>query len=190
MPEDVSLTELLQDLTPDQAAQLSQALRRLRRQLASGEALQLGAIIIRKQVVRCGKARCRCNAAVAAAAGVPPSLHGPYWYAWWWSAAGQKRSAYVGREVRRKRVDAQVRVLEGLAMTLAELEELAAVTDEELDRGWAGEAPGDAARARLAAALARGELSRRRDGKVDAPAAITWLEALGALGFRQRRRRG
>jgi hypothetical protein len=177
-------------LGEEERAQLLRALRSRRRPPPLAEAVPRGDISLRRQLVRCGKPRCPCNAGAAAAAGVAPVLHGPYWYAWWRDRQGQKRSAYVGKALRRERVEAQVRLLEGAALSLQELEELAAVTEAEVEAGWAGEAPGEAAKSRVAGAVARGEVRPTEEGTVPAAAAVAWLEALGALGFSQRRRRG
>lgn len=179
---------MLRSLSSEEATRLERALRRMRRRRAAEDVVQLGAIVIRKQLVRCGKPRCRCSA--AAEADVSPRLHGPYWYAWWWGAEGRKRSAYVGPAVRKERVEAQVRALEGLPLSREALQELAAVTEEELERGWAGESPGAAARGRLEAAVAHGDVQEDAAGGFPAEATIAWLEALGALGFRRRRRAG
>ncbi|WNZ66234.1 hypothetical protein QEG98_41955 (plasmid) [Myxococcus sp. MxC21-1] len=186
--ETTNLDALVRDLTPSAADALAAALRRLRKELEAGTAHALGAIILRQQTIRCGKQTCPCCPAAALAQGVPVRQHGPYWYAWWWGSSGKKRSAYAGKALRRERVLAQVKVMEGHRIGQGELLELAAVTKMEVAAGWAGEAPGEAARRRLEAIRARGWVTEGPDGLVAPEDAVACLERIEALGFKRKGR--
>ena len=90
-------TELLQDLSEKQLAELQAIDQRLNAALLDRRAgrdvettaparmeAQIGSITFRFETVRCGKENCsRCP-------------HGPYWYAYW-KENGRTRSRYIGR---------------------------------------------------------------------------------------------
>lgn len=92
-----SKTELLQDLSEKQLAELHAIDERLNNALLDRRAgrsadtdasprmeAQIGSITFRYETVRCGKQNCsRCP-------------HGPYWYAYW-KENGRTRSRYIGR---------------------------------------------------------------------------------------------
>lgn len=54
------------------------------------EQRQIGKKTFQLELIRCGKAACRCAKGKG---------HGPYWYSYW-SAGGKTRSAYVGKELK------------------------------------------------------------------------------------------
>jgi hypothetical protein len=92
-----SKTEILQDLSEKQLAELRAIDERLNTALLDRRAgrdvdtaaparmeAQIGSITFRFETVRCGKENCsRCP-------------HGPYWYAYW-KENGRTRSRYIGR---------------------------------------------------------------------------------------------
>lgn len=48
----------------------------------------------RLEYIRCGNAECKCASG---------SLHGPYWYAYWYEN-GKTKSSYIGKELKLQRV--------------------------------------------------------------------------------------
>lgn|GEM_PF-564173 len=96
-PKTKSKTEIFQDLSEKQLAELRAIDDRLNNALLDRRAgrasdtdasprmeAQIGSITFRYETVRCGKQNCsRCP-------------HGPYWYAYW-KENGRTRSRYIGR---------------------------------------------------------------------------------------------
>lgn len=56
------------------------------------ETQRIGDRLYQLELVRCGKAGCKC-------AGIDGELHGPYWYAYW-REDGRLKSRYVGKRFR------------------------------------------------------------------------------------------